>query len=298
MSEVTKNPWTDLRRLTAARIALGRAGTSLPTSAHLDFQFDHARARDAVHRPLDADAVEAALRAQNLEIIRVHSAAPDRAAYLQRPDLGRRLDRPSRAKLCANTFDLALVVADGLSSFAIEKNAAPFLETLLPMLAREKLSLSPVALALQARVALGDEIGAVLGAKMVVVLIGERPGLSSPDSMGLYLTFAPEKKGRTDADRNCISNIRPEGLAYDAAARKTAYLLGEARRLGFSGVRLKDETDADGLTLARQDAPKPARHLRATRRRLLTPPIARSPALFARPRRFAWSIARSVPPTP
>jgi ethanolamine ammonia-lyase small subunit len=253
---VTKNPWTDLRRLTAARIALGRAGTSLPTKAHLDFQFDHARARDAVHRPLDVDAVESALRAQHLEVIRVHSAAPDRAAYLQRPDLGRRLDRPSRAKLRANTFDLALVVADGLSSFAIEKNAAPLLETLLPMLRREKLSLSPVALALQARVALGDEIGAVLGAKMVLVLIGERPGLSSPDSMGLYLTFAPEKKGRTDADRNCVSNIRPEGLAYGSAARKTAYLLGEARRLGFSGVRLKDETDADGgLTLAREARP-------------------------------------------
>ncbi|PPQ31574.1 ethanolamine ammonia-lyase [Rhodoblastus sphagnicola] len=248
MSEVTKNPWTELRRLTAARIALGRAGTSLPTSAHLDFQFDHARARDAVHRPLDADAVEAALHAQNLDVFRVHSAAPDRATYLQRPDLGRRLDESSREKLQPNPCDLALVVADGLSSLAIETNVAPFLAVLLPMLRQENFTLGPVALAAQSRVALGDEIGQALGAKIVLVLIGERPGLSSPDSMGLYLTYAPQK-GRTDADRNCISNIRPEGLTYTAAARKTIYLLGAAQKRGLSGVQLKDETDADGLTL-------------------------------------------------
>lgn len=255
MSEVINNPWTELRRLTAARIALGRAGTSLPTAAHLDFQLDHARARDAVHRPLDADAVEAVLRAQDLEVIRVHSAAPDRATYLQRPDLGRRLDDFSRAKLRPAGCDLALVVADGLSSFAIEKNAENFLAALLPLLRREQFCLGPVALALQGRVALGDEIGALLQAKIVLVLIGERPGLSSPDSMGLYLTHAPEQ-GRTDADRNCISNIRPEGLGYTAAARKTLYLLSEARRLGLSGVRLKDETDADGLTLASEARPE------------------------------------------
>ncbi|PPQ39940.1 Ethanolamine ammonia-lyase light chain [Rhodoblastus acidophilus] len=253
MNDVIKNPWGELRRLTAARIALGRVGTSLPTAAHLDFQYDHARARDAVHRPLDAEAVAAGLRAQNLDVLRVHSAAPDRATYLQRPDLGRRLDDASRVLLHPQPCDLAFVVADGLSSFAIENHAAPFLATLLPML--KGFALGPVALALQGRVALGDEIGALLQAKIVVVLIGERPGLSSPDSMGLYLTWAPEK-GRTDADRNCISNIRPEGLAYEAAARKTLYLLGEARRLSYSGVRLKDETDANGLTLARESRPE------------------------------------------
>jgi ethanolamine ammonia-lyase small subunit len=246
MSGVIQNPWTELRRLTAARIALGRAGTSLPTSAHLDFQFDHARARDAVHRPLDADAVESALRAQNLDVVRSKSAAPDRATYLQRPDLGRRLDPASRAALPPGPCALALVVADGLSSFAIERNVAPFLAALLPLLGNAGLKPGPVVLALQGRVALGDEIGEVLGAELVVVLIGERPGLSSPDSLGLYLTWAP-RRGLTDADRNCISNIRPEGLAYDAAARKTLYLLGEARRRRLSGVRLKDETDANGL---------------------------------------------------
>lgn len=253
MSEVIKNPWTELRRLTAARIALGRAGASLPTAAHLDFQFDHARARDAVHRPLDADAVEAVLRGHTLAVVRAHSAAPDRATYLQRPDLGRRLDDSSRTALRPSPCDLALVVADGLSSFAIENNVGPFLASLLPMLGG--FSLGPVALALQGRVALGDEIGAALQAKAVIVLIGERPGLSSPDSMGLYLTWAPQK-GRTDADRNCISNIRPEGLSFDAAARKTLFLLNEARRLAYSGVRLKDETDADGLTLAREARPE------------------------------------------
>jgi ethanolamine ammonia-lyase small subunit len=242
MSEVTKNPWTELRRLTAARIALGRAGTSLPTQAHLDFQFDHARARDAVHRPLDADAVEAALQAQNLEVIRVQSAAPDRAAYLQRPDFGRRLSDFSRAKLSPKPCDLALVVADGLSSFAIETNAEKFLAALLPLARGAGLAIGPALLALQGRVALGDEIGEILRAKIVLVLIGERPGLSSPDSMGLYLTHAP-KIGRTDAERNCISNIRPEGLSCDEAAWKTMWLVREALKRGLSGVRLKDEAE-------------------------------------------------------
>lgn len=249
MSEsVIKNPWTDLRRLTRARIALGRAGTSLPTSAHLAFQRDHARARDAVHRPLDADAVAADLRNLGLDVLRLHSAAADRATYLQRPDLGRRLDEASSAKLAgvgARKSDLVLAAIDGLSSLAIETNAKPFLAALLPLLAQARLSFGPTALALQGRVALGDEIGASLGARMVLVLIGERPGLSSPDSMGLYLTYAP-RTGRSDAERNCISNVRPEGLSPEAAARKALYLIGEARRLGLSGVKLKDETGMDG----------------------------------------------------
>ena len=240
MSEIIANPWTELRRLTAARIALGRAGTSLPTAAHLAFQFDHAQARDAVHRPLDADKVEGFLRALGLDVLRLHSAAADRGTYLQRPDLGRRLDDFSRATLRPHPCDLALVVADGLSSFAIETNAQPFLAAFLPLARDAGLTLGPVALALQSRVALGDEIGEILRAKIVVVLIGERPGLSSPDSMGLYLTHAP-KIGRTDAERNCISNIRPEGLSCAEAARKTMWLLGEALKRGLSGVLLKDE---------------------------------------------------------
>jgi ethanolamine ammonia-lyase small subunit len=246
MSDVTANPWTNLRNLTAARIALGRAGTSLPTAAHLAFQFDHAQARDAVHRPLDADRVEADLRALGLEVARAKSAAADRGIYLQRPDLGRRLDEGSRAALRPSPCDIALVVADGLSSLAIETNAARFLAAFLPLAQGAGLTLGPVTLALQSRVALGDEIGEILGAKLVIILIGERPGLSSPDSMGLYLTCAP-RIGRTDAERNCISNIRPKGLGYAAAARKALHLAGEAKRLGVSGVKLKDETDADGI---------------------------------------------------
>jgi ethanolamine ammonia-lyase small subunit len=256
---VIQNPWTDLRRLTSARIALGRAGTSLPTDAHLDFQFDHARARDAVHRPLDAGRLEADLRALGLDVLRLHSAAADRGIYLQRPDLGRRLDEDSREKLAGwdkQKPDLVIAVIDGLSSFAIENHARPFLQQLLPLLAQAGMTLGPTALALQGRVALGDEIGAALGGTIVVVLIGERPGLSSPDSLGLYLTFAP-RIGRSDAERNCISNIRPEGLSYGAAARKAFYLIGEARRRGLSGVRLKDET-------AREDAPPVGGSLTAT----------------------------------
>lgn len=248
-SEVTTNPWTEFRKLTAARIALGRAGTSLPTSAHLSFQVDHAQARDAVHRPLDADKVFEDLRGLGLKIVRAHSAAPDRGTYLQRPDLGRRLDAPSREKLVAleaSPCDVALVVADGLSSFAIETNAEKFLTAFLPLAKDSGLTLGPTTLALQGRVALGDEIGEILRAKIVIVLIGERPGLSSPDSMGLYLTHAP-RIGRTDAERNCISNIRPEGLSCAEAARKTLWLLRESLRRGLSGVQLKDDA-APSLT--------------------------------------------------
>jgi ethanolamine ammonia-lyase small subunit len=246
------NPWADLRRLTPARIGLGRAGTSLPTAAHLAFQLDHARARDAVHRPLDAARVAAELCALGLDVLRLHSAAADRATFLQRPDLGRSCDEASREKLAGlgqSAPDVAFAVIDGLSSLAIETNAAPFLAALLPLLAAAGVTVGPAALALQGRVALGDEIGAAFGARMIVVLIGERPGLSSPDSMGLYLTHAP-RRGRSDAERNCISNIRPDGLAYDAAARKAFYLIGEALRRGLSGVALKDETGADGARIA------------------------------------------------
>ena len=248
---VVSNDWRQLRQLTRARIALGRAGTSLPTAAHLDFQFDHARARDAVHSALRVERVEDALKPLGLGTLVVRSAAGDRQTYLKRPDLGRRLDDASRRQLIeaaarsAGRPSLVLAVVDGLSALAIERNAAPFLDALLPLLGDERLTVGPVVVALQGRVALGDDIAGTLGAELVVVLIGERPGLSSPDSMGLYMTWAP-RVGCTDAERNCISNVRPEGLRYDAAAGKLHYLIREARRRKLSGVALKDETDGDG----------------------------------------------------
>lgn len=240
------NPWTNLRRLTPARIALGRAGVSLPTSEHLAFQLAHARARNAVHHALDFKGLEARLTERWGKPWHVSSKAHDRASYLQRPDLGRRL-RPAAAKhLKANSegpYDLALVIADGLSAFAIERNVAPFLEAFLPHVERSGWTRAPLILAEQARVALGDEIGQIIGARLIVVLIGERPGLSSPDSLGIYLTFAP-RIGLTDADRNCISNVRAEGLSYEEAAYKLHYLAAEALRRGLSGVNLKDEAEA------------------------------------------------------
>ncbi len=243
---VTTNPWHALRQFTQARIALGRAGVSLPTAAQLDFQLAHARARDAVHLALDAPKLALALQDAGYQCVCVRSAAQDRNTYLQRPDLGRRLDAHSRAaleQLAAPPADLAIVIADGLSALAIEQNALPFLAALQARLAQDQWTLAPMAIVTQGRVAIGDDIGALLGARAVLVLIGERPGLSSPDSMGLYLTWAPQP-GLTDASRNCISNVRPDGLSYDDAAYKLHYLLTEARRRGLSGVDLKDETEA------------------------------------------------------
>lgn len=260
---VTDNSWGALRQLTAARIALGRSGISQPTSPQLAFQLAHARARDAVHLALDPVALGEALHAASgLPFVSVHSAAADRHVYLQRPDLGRRLDDASRDRLAATAtaavpapapagaprYDLAVVVADGLSALAIEQNAAPFIHALLARLSDEQWRLAPLTIVQQGRVAIGDEVGHLLGAQAVVMLIGERPGLSSPDSMGLYLTWAP-RPGLTDASRNCISNVRPDGLTYDAAAFKLHYLLSEARRRQLSGVALKDETASDSANL-------------------------------------------------
>jgi ethanolamine ammonia-lyase small subunit len=239
------DPWLKLGELTPARIALGRAGAGLPTRALLAFSLAHAQARDAVHAALDVDGTEAAVRALGLETFRVHSAAPDRATYLSRPDLGRRLSDESRGSLVGargGPFDLAFVVADGLSSAAVHAHAAALLSALKPWIARGGWRTAPVAVASQARVALGDEVGEAMGARAVAVLIGERPGLSSPDSLGVYLTFDP-KVGRSDAERNCISNIRAEGLSYEEAAFKLAWLIGEAFRLRLTGVTLKDESD-------------------------------------------------------
>lgn len=255
---VTGNPWEALRRFTAARIALGRAGVSLPTQAQLAFQLAHAQARDAVHLALDVEALKAGLQEHGIcaagEVLDVHSAAPDRLTYLQRPDLGRRLCDQSRAQMLAAPFassaqarpyDLAFVIADGLSSLAVGQNAAPFLAQLMQRIAPEGWAIAPPVIVRQGRVAVADEVGELLGAKLVVILIGERPGLSSPDSMGLYLTWMPAR-GLTDAGRNCISNVRPQGLRYEEAAYKLHYLMSEAHRRGLSGVALKDETAGEG----------------------------------------------------
>ena len=239
-------PWADLRRFTAARVGLGRAGNGLPTAAHLDFQEAHARARDAVHSALDPVALEAALAPLGLPVIRVASQAPDRRAYLLRPDLGRRLRDEDRAALPAAPGAFLFVVADGLCATGVQAQAPPLLAAAVPLLRRVGLAVAPIILAGQGRVALGDDIGEAMGAAMVAVLIGERPGLSATDSLGLYLTLGP-RRGRSDAERNCISNIRPGGLDPQSAAEKLLWLAGAALRLGATGITLKDEQPATPL---------------------------------------------------
>ncbi len=232
------DPWAVLRAATRARVALGRAGDALPTARELEFRAAHAAARDAVHQPLDPDLVRAALPGR--ELLEVHSAAPDRATYLQRPDLGRQL--AAGTELPRTGADLAVVIADGLSPRAVHEHAAGLVTALLERL--PGWSVAPLVLAHQARVALGDAVGEALGARAVVVLIGERPGLSSADSLGVYLTWDP-RPGRIDSERNCVSNVRPpHGLSYAQAADTVAALLGAARELGASGVVLKDEGPA------------------------------------------------------
>ncbi|WP_032697753.1 ethanolamine ammonia-lyase subunit EutC [Pseudomonas syringae] len=251
-SAAPANPWLELRRLTPARIALGRTGTSLPTSAQLDFQAAHAQARDAVHLAFDHAAISAQLTEKGRETLLLHSAAADRDSYLQRPDLGRRLNDESAQTLRdyaaahPGGLDLAVVVADGLSALAVHRHAVPFLIRLEEQASAEGWSLSPVIMVEQGRVAVADEVGELLGAKMVVILIGERPGLSSPDSLGLYFTYAP-KVGLNDAHRNCISNVRLEGLSYGMAAHRLQYLMREASRRQISGVNLKDEAELQTL---------------------------------------------------
>ena len=246
------NPWLALRRLTPARIALGRSGTSLPTGAQLDFQFAHAQARDAVHLPFDHAGLSTQLAERGRASLLLHSAAEDRHSYLQRPDLGRKLNAASAQLLKEHAaahpggVDLAIVVADGLSALAVHRHTLPFLARLEEQIQAEGWSLSPVILVEQGRVAVADEIGELLGAKMTVILIGERPGLSSPDSLGLYFTYNP-KVGLTDAYRNCISNVRLEGMSYGMAAHKLLYLMKEACRRQLSGVNLKDEAQVQTL---------------------------------------------------
>ncbi len=241
------DPWGDLRAHTAARLALGRTGTAIPTRELLDFGMAHAQARDAVHLQLDTEALATRLDELGCATLRAASAAPDRATYLLRPDLGRRLCDADAERLRGladghTGCDLLLVVADGLSSLAIKRNAMPLVQAITDS-APQGWRIGPVVIATQARVALGDEVGALLGARMVAVLIGERPGLSSPDSLGIYLTWHPQA-GRSDAERNCISNVRPEGLAPAVAAARLWWLCAEAKRLGLTGIALKDRSDA------------------------------------------------------
>ena len=236
------DPWSRLAALTPARIALGRSGASLPTREVLAFALAHAQARDAVHAPFDAEALAAEVAGQGLSPHIVDSAAPDRATYLRRPDLGRRLSAESRARLNEAPCDIAVIIADGLSSLAVQAHAPALLAVLAPAIRSAGWSLGPVVIARQGRVALADEVGERLRARLAILLVGERPGLSSPDSLGAYLTFAPAV-GRTDAMRNCVSNIRTQGLSYEAAAFKILWLVREALRLGLTGVSLKDQSD-------------------------------------------------------
>lgn len=232
--------WTSLRRHTQARIGLGRSGPALPTRHRLELQTAHAAARDAVHSPFEPDRVAAGLA--GMPTVRVRSAAGDRLTYLQRPDLGRRLDPTDRAHLPVGEWDVVFVVADGLSSRAVHEHAAAVVRETVARLSGWRIA--PVVLAEQTRVALGDDVGAAMGAEMVVVLVGERPGMSAADSLGAYLTYRPVPGVTTDADRNCLSNIRPPlGLSYEGAAGKLAGLMGKARELGRTGVELKDDSD-------------------------------------------------------
>ena len=237
---VIEDSWTALRRHTAARIALGRSGASLPTREVLAFELAHAQARDAVLTALDVPTLRRTLETDGWTVREVHSRAPDQAAYLARPDWGRRLANDSLSALAAsgiNSIDLVLVISDGLSSTAVQRHATPLLRALRPLLP-DALAVAPVVIATHARVALADEVGAAFGARIAISLIGERPGLSSPDSLGAYLTYAP-KVGRTDAERNCISNIRPQGLGYDEAALQLAALIRAALHARLSGVNLQ-----------------------------------------------------------
>ena len=236
--------WTSLRRLTAARIGLKRAGASVATGPLLDFQLAHARARDAVYEALDATKLAAELAGLGLPVVSIASAADDRQTYLMRPDLGRRMAANADIALAGHKghYDVVFVIADGLSARAVALHARPVLSKVITVLRAESWQIAPLVIVRHGRVAIGDGIATALGAASVAVLIGERPGLSAADSMGAYLTFGPQGQ-TTDAERNCISNIRPQGVDYDVAAAKLGYLLRTMRLRRLSGVQLKDESD-------------------------------------------------------
>jgi len=251
------DPWQRLAALTPARIGLGRAGSGLGTGETLRFALAHAQARDAVHAALDETSLAGEFAKLGLDSVTVASRAAGRASYLLRPDLGRSLDAASRAALEAKggaNCDIALVVADGLSASAVATQAAGFLAAFLPLARHHHWSLSPAVIVSQGRVAIGDEIGAVLGARLTLLLIGERPGLSSPDSLGLYITYAP-RPGRSDGGRNCVSNIHGAGLSPTEAAARAAWLIEAALARGLSGVALKDESASATSPRLRADTP-------------------------------------------
>jgi ethanolamine ammonia-lyase small subunit len=246
---MNSDAWTLLRQFTDARIALGRSGASLPTKEVLNFGLAHAQARDAVHQSFHSDVLSNELSKLGLATLTVKSAAQDRHIYLNRPDLGRMLSDESREILITSQIrcdDLLIVIGDGLSSHAVHRQAVALIRELLPYINTLGLTLAPIVLAHQSRVALGDDVGEILHCKAVAMLIGERPGLSSPDSLGVYLTWKPERK-RLESERNCISNIRPEGLSHTAASFKLAWLLEQAFLRRLTGVKLKDESDNPAL---------------------------------------------------
>lgn len=256
-----EDPWHSLKQFTSARIALGHAGSSLPTKANLDFQSAHALAKDAANIPLDFGKLEQVLNVQGYKTLSLQTQAETHQIYLQRPDKGRLLNPASIESLQRTVQqikapDIAIIVADGLSSNAIENHAVPVLSLLIPRLCSKGYLVPPISLVKYGRVAIGDHISELFSARMCVVLIGERPGLSSPDSMGIYFTYQA-KVGSTDADRNCISNIHKNGLSYEQAVEKLIFLITEADRLHFSGVRLKDET----ANISLEHTKKPANFL-------------------------------------
>jgi ethanolamine ammonia-lyase small subunit len=235
------DPLSSLKEFTAARIAIGRTGTSIPIKQSLEFKLAHAHARDAVYSLLDTDGLVNSLQVFNVPILHLHSQALTRHKYLKRPDLGRQLNDESIKLLkdYSTDADVAFIIVDGLSATAVNENISSLLQILLPMLIASNLKIAPICLVEQGRVAIGDHIGHLLNAKLTVLLIGERPGLSAADSMGAYFTYMP-KPGLTDESRNCISNIRPQGLKHKPAAEKIFYLINEALKRKLTGVGLKD----------------------------------------------------------
>jgi ethanolamine ammonia-lyase small subunit len=240
--------WSSLREYTAARIALGRTGTSVPLRESLNFKLAHAHARDAVYSILDLPGLKTGLQQFGLPVLELHSQTQNRQQYLQRPDWGRQLNDASLQRLSqmssawkAESSDVAVILADGLSATAINDHAIPLLEILIPQFRAAGLTLAPITVVEHARVAVSDVIGSLLKTRLSLIMIGERPGLSSPDSLGIYLTYGP-KPGLTDEARNCISNIRPEGLPYELAAEKAFYLANQALNRRVSGISLKDDT--------------------------------------------------------
>lgn len=247
---VTPDPWASLRTHTDARIGLGRCGTSLPLHESLAFKLAHARARDAVHTPMDCDKIHTELKQKGYPPLLLGSKAENRAEYLTRPDKGRQLSSESAQSIdgIQSNYDLSLVICDGLSSQAIHTSAVKVVTSFLDLVLQTDLTIAPLTLVTNGRVAIGDDIGHRLGARMVVVLIGERPGLSSPDSLGVYITINP-RPGTTDESRNCISNIRPGGMTIEEGVRKISYLVEYGLQLGKTGIELKDMMGSEYLPL-------------------------------------------------